>query len=282
MKKLILAILLVVSISSLFAGCSIDLDIPSDHVDGASSGKQDTGNAADKLSADGKGLNKIIITNGVGTINLSKGSGDKVEIGYNKEVKGFGEIDKIMDQILVRTETNGDELTVSVKVKDEESEDFWHWLSAHYKAMNVSVDFDIKVPENIKEFDIADGVGDITLDYIKGKVDIKDGVGDINLTNVSLADECDFTSGTGDISVDGEINELSHLSIKSGVGKTSLKLPGDSKFSLDASTGVGSIDGNLIKNGEGFVGDSLVQDVNGGGPDIEIKSGTGDILIDKN
>lgn len=206
-----------------------------------------------------------------------------MEIHYKKEVKGFGtNIDEIMHQILVKTETEGDELTVSVKVKDNETEDFWHWLSDHYKAMNVSVDFDIKVPENIKDFKVVDGVGDISIEDAKAKIEITDGVGKIKLNNVSLVDECTFTAGTGDIEIDGEIKELSHLSIKSGVGKTNLRLPEDSKFSIDASTGVGSIDGNLVRNGEGFVGDSLVQDVNGGGPDIEIKSGTGDITVDRN
>jgi hypothetical protein len=226
---------------------------------------------------------EYIVTDGVGAINLSKASGDKVEIHFKKEVKGFGtNIDEIMDQILVKTETEGDELTVSVKVKDNETEDFWHWLSDHYKAMNVSVDFDIKVPENIKDFKVVDGVGDISIEDAKAKIEITDGVGRIKLNNVSLVDECEFTAGTGDIEIDGEIKELSHLSIKSGVGKTNLRLPEDSKFSIDASTGVGSIDGNLVRNGEGFVGDSLVQDVNGGGPDIEIKSGTGDITVDRN
>ncbi len=335
MKKLILVVLLAVSMIS-FAGCSIDLDIPTAHSDGASSvnqdtgnasdkgsvnqdtgnasdkgsgnqdtgnasdkgsvnqdtvnvsdkvssGKQDTGNASDDLTVEGKDLSKLIVTNGVGAIKLSKASKDKVEIHYSKEVRGLGtNIDEIMDQILVKTETKGDELTVNVKVRDDETEDFWHWLSAHYKAMNVSVDLDIKVPENIKEFKIADGVGDITIAALKGKAEIADGVGDISLKNVSLTDECTFTNGKGDISIDGDIKELSHLTIKSGVGKMILRLPGDSKFSIDASTGVGSIDGNLISNGEGLVGDSLVQDVNGGGADIEIKSGTGDITVDKN
>lgn len=295
MKKLILIVMLVVSMIT-FAGCTIDFGTPADNSDGAGSGKQDsvevsdkgsgnqdTGNASDELAVEGKDLSKLKVTDGVGTINLSKSSGDKVEIRYKKEVKGFGaNIDEIMDQILVKTETEGDELTVSVKVRDDETEDFWHWLSDHYKAMNVSVDFDIKVPENIKDFKIVDGVGDITVEDAKGKVEITDGVGSISLKNVSLADECTFTVGTGDITIDGEIKELSHLSIKSGVGKINLRLPENSKFSIDASTGVGSIDGNLIRNGEGFVGDSLVQDVNGGGPDIEIKSGTGDITVDKN
>lgn len=295
MKKLILVFVLVVSMISL-AGCTIDLGTPadnsdragsgkqdSDYVSGKGSGNQDTGNASDEFTVEGRELSKLAVKDGVGDINLSKSSGDKVEIRYSKEVKGFGaNIDEIMDQILVKTETEGDELTVSVKVKDNETEDFWHWLSDHYKAMNVSVDFEIKVPENIKDFKVVDGVGDITAEDVKGIVEITDGVGSIKLNNVSLTDECSLTAGTGDIAIDGVINELSHLSIKSGVGKTNLRFPEDSKFSIDASTGVGSIDGNLIRNGEGFVGDSLVQDVNGGGPDIEIKSGTGDITVDEN
>jgi len=283
MKKLILVVLLVISMISLFAGCTVDLDVPAEHSDGAGSGKQDTGKASDDLTIDGKDLSKLAITDGVGDIKLSKASGDKVEIHYSKEVKGFGaNKDEIMNQILVITETNDNKLTIDVKVRDDETEDFWHWLSAHYKAVNVSVNFDIKVPESIKEFKVVDGVGDITIDDLKGKAEITDGVGDIKLKNVSLTDECTFTVGTGDTTIDGDIRELSHLTIKSGVGKTSLRLPGDSKFSIDAATGVGSIDGNLIKNGEGFVGDTLVQDVNGGGADIEIKCGTGDIKVDKN
>lgn len=278
MKKFVMVVAVIVAAIAILSGCGFSFGSES----GRSGSYTKNGKASDDITVDGKGLSKLIVSNGVGTIDINDAAGDKVEIHYKETIRGIGsKIDEILEQTLVKARVEGETLVVNVRTRDNENEDFWSWLSDHYMGTNVTIDFDIKVPDNLSEFAVADGVGDISLDGVKGKCTVTSGVGDIKLENISLTGDCALTAGTGDISVSTDIAELSGLSIKSGVGKTSLRLPGDSKFSIDATTGVGSIDGNLVQDAKGFVGETLKQDVNGGGARIEIKSGTGDIRINK-
>lgn len=277
MKKIILTAAIIVTAAAILGGCGFSFGSQTERYEAYTK----NGKLSDDITVDGKSLRKLTVTNGVGMINITGAKEGNAEIHYKETIKGFGaDVDKILEQTLVKARVDGDLLTVSVRTKDGD-EDFWHWLSDHHKGINVSIDFDIKVPDNFNEFTVTDGVGDISFSGREGKYTVTGGVGDIRLENASLADKCTITNGTGNIGISGDIYKLSGLTIKSGVGDTSLRLPEDSKFSIDAATGVGSIEGNLVDSGDGFVGDSLNQDVNGGGAGIEIKTGTGDIKVNK-
>ena len=164
----------------------------------------------------------------------------------------------------------------------DDVDDFWQWLSNKYESINVTVDLDIKVPNNIKIFTVKSGVGDITIEELKGKLSAISGVGRIKINNFTLMGECEIASGTGEIVIDCDITEAESLNAKSGVGSIDVRIHKDSQFSLDATTGVGSIKGNIIEpNKDAFVGDTLVQDINGGGMKIKLTTGTGNITVDK-
>lgn len=254
-----------------------------DSSDADARGSADDGKTSGGFTVDGKGLERLEVRNGVGAIKVSESRGENIEIYYKKEVKGSGaEVKEVAGLILVDAKAEGSGLLVEVRKRDDVTKDFWQWLSENYKALKVSVDLEIKVPENITEYAVRDGVGDISFSGVRGKMNVVAGVGAIRAENVFLTDQSSFTNGTGDISIDSDIKEASALEVQTGVGKISLRLPKDSKFSIDAKTGVGNIKGDLIDNGEGFVAEGLKQEVNGGGTDIRLRTGTGDITVGSN
>lgn len=275
MRRFLGIIIAVVFAALLLSGCSYNF---SRSFTGGSS--TDTGNS----SIEGAGINELEVLAGVGTVTVSKGPGSDVDVRYEKKVRGSSSyVKEVAENIIIDTKKDGDKIIVEVRSKDDDSKDFWSWLSSKYKNINVSVDLDITVPGNIAVFTVSNGVGDITINDVKGRMVINSGVGEIKLRNVAMTGNCVVNNGTGDITIDGDISEMSDIDIQTGVGEVNLRFPEDSKFSIDATTGVGDISGNLL-NGDfsGFVGGTLKQDINGGGASVTVDAGTGDIAVNRN
>lgn len=276
MKRIIGVLALIAVITALLAGCSYNLDFNLGEITGSTS-------QAGETSIDCSDLEKLMVDVGVGNITISKSSDQNAEIKYKKIIKGNSEyIKEVADNILVVTEAVDDKLVVEVKSNNGDSKDFWQWLSKKYKNINVSVDVDIKIPENIEILNVNDGVGDIDIKDLKGEYNVVSGVGRIKMKDVSFKDKCVVTAGTGDIDIDCDIEDSENLSVQSGVGDINISMSKDAKFDLDAVAGVGSIKGSLITpNKEAFVGDTLKQKVNEGGTKLEVTAGTGSITINK-
>lgn len=193
-------------------------------------------------------------------------------------------MEKVAEAILVDTEVSGGRLTVEVRSADANEQDLWQWLSDKFKGINVSVDLDIKVPDNMKDFEVSNGVGNIIIADVEGSFEVNSGVGTVTLRDVAMRGDCKIDNGTGDINIEASADELSKLRALTGVGDIRVVLPEDTKLSIRATTGVGDIKGSLIDNSnkESFVvSDSLKQDINGGGADAKIETGTGSINIAK-
>ena len=278
MKKIISAFAILAVMTTLFTGCRYSFDTDFDF-GGSTGNSSQTGES----TMDASDLEELKVDVGVGHVKISKSSDRNAEIKYKKIIRGNSEhVKEVADSIIIVTEAVGDKLVVEVKTNSGDEEDFWQWLSKKYSNINVSVDIDIKIPDNIDAIDVNVGVGDIDISDLKGKYNIASGVGVVKMNNVSMDDECTITTGTGDIDMDCDIEDADRLSVQSGVGSITVRMPKDSHFDLDAVVGVGSIKGSLITpNKDAFVGDTLKQKVNGGGIDLEVTAGTGDITINK-
>lgn len=276
MKKLACFIIVIVLSVVMLTGCRYFDSFEEVRINNAIS---------DDISIEGSKLDKLEINNGVGDIMVSKGSGEDIEIHYDKKIKYTHEdVEKVAEAILVDTEVSGGKLKVEVRSADANTQDLWKWLSDKFKGVNVSVDLTIKVPENMEDFEVNNGVGNVTIEDIDASIEVTSGVGDVTLRDVAMCGGCKINNGTGDINIEASADELSRLSTLTGVGNIMLMLPEDTKLSIKATTGVGSIKGSLIDNSkkESFVvGSSLKQNINGGGAAAKIKTGTGNISIDK-
>lgn len=126
--------------------------------------------------------------------------------------------------------------------------------------------------------ELQTGSGDIVLDEeAAGDVKVRTGSGSIHIRGLNGG--LSARTGSGDIEADGRLTGPANLS--SGSGSVRLKLSPDSHFDLGASTGSGDI--RLNFPGAPARGEEsrhhVTAPVNGGGPALEVRTGSGDIEI---
>ena len=122
------------------------------------------------------------------------------------------------------------------------------------------------------------GSGSIELSLsAPGDATVRTGSGSIHIEGVTGAVQAN--AGSGSIFVSG--NPTSEWRVQSGSGSIHLQIPQDARFTLNASTGSGSIHsahpvtmtGNMSKH-------HVVGPVNGGGPTLRASTGSGSITVE--
>lgn len=177
---------------------------------------------------------------------------------------------------------------------------------------NISIDYEITAPNSVA-LNLHSGSGDLEIDnvgrflaassgsgsvrghQVHGPADLHSGSGDIELEQTANGDVKAQTgsgsirvhglngafharTGSGDIEADGHLAGMSNLS--SGSGSVRLHLSPDSRFQLEASTGSGGI--RLHMPGTQDIDNSrhhVTSAINGGGPPLAIRTGSGDIEV---
>lgn len=122
--------------------------------------------------------------------------------------------------------------------------------------------------------DLHTGSGDIELDeQAQGEIDAHTGSGSIHIRG--LNGKLTARTGSGDIDASGRVLAATHL--QSGSGSIRLHPGSDARYTVDATTGSGSI---RVAGTEDSEHHHLSRSVNGGGPLIEAHTGSGDIEVD--
>ena len=177
---------------------------------------------------------------------------------------------------------------------------------------------DVKIQGLDSDIDLQSGSGDLILESITGKVQTRSGSGDVRAREISGPFKADASSGdiqleergagdvdihttsgnieakgvdgalrleagSGDISVDGK--PARNWDVRTGSGNIHINLPRDSGFQLEASTSSGELNINhaVTVTVQGSM-DSARHDVKGtvggGGPQVTVHTGSGDIDIE--
>jgi DUF4097 and DUF4098 domain-containing protein YvlB len=121
------------------------------------------------------------------------------------------------------------------------------------------------------------GSGDIEAELTgSGDVDVETGSGRVHLRGVKGGLRA--RSGSGDLSADGTVGGPWNL--HTGSGAITLAVGSGNGFNLAVHTGSGSIHSDLPITVQGSLGrHELKGTVRGGGPDVEVSSGSGDVSI---
>jgi hypothetical protein len=126
------------------------------------------------------------------------------------------------------------------------------------------------------------GSGDISVEEnSKGDVHVETGSGNIEVRGVDGG--LRVSAGSGDVRVDG--TPTSSWSVKTGSGNAELRLPEQAAFDVDLSTSSGSIvvGQPVTATIQGRVEEArknIRGKVRGGGPEISVHTGSGDIRVD--
>ncbi|HEY5583563.1 MAG TPA: hypothetical protein VIK78_03625 [Ruminiclostridium sp.] len=227
---------------------------------------------------DGEELN---VYSDAGNIKIKKSATPQIEIKAEKTVRGATDKDKknILDNMNVELERDGKVINVVVKTKD--GNDFWDWRKSNFNVFQVSINFHISLPDSINVIKVKTGAGNIGIDEVSSNLLLETGAGNINIQNVAALEENSLHTGVGNIDFKGNIDKISSFDASTGAGNVAIEVPENTKMSLKADTGIGTLSGSFIISNDNnkfhFVGD-----VNGGGPDVKLSTGVGIVKADAN
>jgi DUF4097 and DUF4098 domain-containing protein YvlB len=264
------------------------------------------------LAADGtfdktlhaSGTVELSVNTGSGYIHVSPGSGSDIHIighvhaGHNGWGGDSSSPEDRVKQVVSNPpiEQNGNIVTVG----------------KHTNYHNISIDYDITTPKGTNlEADSGSGdlrltelggslkantgSGSIEASGLSGRVALETGSGDIRAEMQSAPDVKAQTgsgtirlrgvngglyaeTGSGDIEIEGQPG--SNWKLETGSGSVTLDTGGRGKFSLDATTGSGSIHSDPPISTHGSLEKHhITGDINGGGPTVRVETGSGDVKI---
>lgn len=161
-------------------------------------------------------------------------------------------------------------------------------------SRNISIDYDVTTPRSTN-LTAHTGSGSIQINGMQSFVSADSGSGSLHLSLAAssevkahtgsgsihidgIAGGLNASTGSGSIEVAGNLTTDWHLS--TGAGSIRLKLADNARFTLDASTGAGTvhIDQPIVMQGS-LNRHHVSGTVNGGGPTIRATTGAGSITI---
>jgi hypothetical protein len=246
----------------------------------------------------------VDVSTGSGYVHISPGSDNQVHIvGHVKAGHGGwfqnGSPEERVRQVADHPpiEQSGS----SIRIGKQQG----NWLQ------NISIDYDITMPRNT-QLDASSGSGDLRISNISGGVKANTGSGDIEASGIggfvaletgsgtihgdlTNAHDVKAQTGSGDIqlrnvqgmlkagtgsgSIDVAGQPTAPWKLETGSGNVTLTT-GNAHFSLDASTGSGSVHSDPPMTTHGSLERHHVSgDINGGGPTVRVETGSGDIRI---
>jgi hypothetical protein len=244
----------------------------------------------------------LSVSTGSGYVHVSPGSSSEVHIVGHVRANGWGfgaSADDRVKQVVNNPpiDQSGNIITVGRHQGD--------WMR------NVSIDYDVTAPKGT-ELQANSGSGDLRLQDLggplkantgsgsieasgfSGRVQLETGSGDIR-AQLQAANDVKATTGSGSIHLQGVEGTLlaetgsgdieigghpsSDWKLETGSGSVTLTV-GNAHFSLDASTGSGTVHSDPPITTHGALERHHIQgDVNGGGPTVRVETGSGDIRI---
>jgi DUF4097 and DUF4098 domain-containing protein YvlB len=237
------------------------------------------------------------ISTGAGNVHIVAGSSGQVKI-HGRVKSNWGSSDERVREVAANPpiEQTGNIIRIG---RDHE---YLH---------NISIDYEIEAPANTF-LDAGSGSGDLTDDGVGQDAKLHTGSGNIHATglkggfvvNTGSGNIYAEQSGSGDVraqtgSGNIELRGL-HGGLHAGTGSGDIKVggspdgewklgtgsgnvefwPGSAGFTIDASTGSGSVhtDREMTVQGS-FDKHHIVGKFNGGGPTVRIQTGSGDVTI---
>lgn len=282
MKMKISILIACTMVITLLSACSVDINGDKLNLDGNISYTGGTYlTAEENFAQNSDGVKTLELVNGAGNINITSSNSKDVVVKITKKVKGTDEKTKqeIMEKIKIKMDKSGDKLTLSARSGDESGSYIWDWVSKLYKSVNVTVDYDIKVPEGVKIYKLDNNAGNTGFDNIAGQINIKQNAGDIKLTGVALEGNSSFNMNAGNINADASVDKADEVKIIGTAGNINIKIPASSRVSLETRLTAGNLTGSLL-SGTSIKSGTIKQEINGGGTRLIVNLTAGNVIID--
>ena len=240
---------------------------------------------------------ELTVSTGSGHIHLTRGSGDRVHIVGHVKSNWGGSEERVRE--------------IANNPPVEQTGNIIRIGQRHENYHNISIDYDIEAPAN-SFLEANSGSGEIKDDGVGENAKLGTGSGSIHATGLQGGFVANTGSGSiyveqtgqGDVKAQTGSGSIElkgvHGSLHAGTGSGSIKVTGtptsdwkletgsggiefwagDASFTLDASTGSGSVhtDQEMAVQGS-FNRHHITGKVHGGGPTVRIETGSGDIRV---
>ncbi|MGO8719652.1 MAG: DUF4097 family beta strand repeat-containing protein [Acidobacteriaceae bacterium] len=230
-------------------------------------------------------------------------SGDMKEIVANPPIKQTGNEIKVGDpdtcggakahnididyEISVPKNSTVEAVTGPGSVHVENIGGFVHAAAGSGAIIASNIGPDSKLATRAGTIDIQGAHGALMAITDSGNLSIRDSdvsearlhTGSGNITTTNLHGGMRVNSGTGNLTIGGL--PTADWKLETGSGAIQIHVDANAKFTLDAETGSGTIDSNLPSPLSGHVTNGVLKGpVNGGGPVVQLYTGSGNITFD--
>ena len=215
---------------------------------------------------------RFSISNVNGSINITGGSGNGVEIVATKKADSQEQLDKIQIEI----SNSDDEIVVETELGKSD-----RWYSMGDSSGEVKYEVIVPVGTMLDSVETVNGgvnisgvSGNVVAESVNGGVDVTDLAGDAKLSTVNGSVDAGFVRLEGDQSVKAETVN----------GRVTIRLPEDADVRVSADTLNGSISGKEfgLHTDKGFVGSDLNGNIGHGKARLNIDTVNGSIKIRTN
>ncbi len=242
---------------------------------------------------------ELTVATGSGNIHLTRGSDNQVHVFGKVHSNNWGG----------NNDARVHEIAANPPI--EQTGNIIRIGTHHENLRNISIDYEIQAPAS-SFLEAGSGSGDVTVEGVGDNARISTGSGNIHATG--LQGGFTLNTGSGDIVADqtgaGDVRAQTgsgnidlknvHGGLKAGTGSGDIKIagsptmdwkletgsgnvefaPGNTGFTLDASTGSGSVHTEREMAVQGsFDRHHVTGKINGGGPTVRIETGSGDVRI---
>lgn len=215
---------------------------------------------------------RFSLSNVNGSIVVTGGSGNNVEIVATKKADNQKDLDKIVIEI----SQSSDEITVETELGKSD-----RWYS--HDSNSGSVRFEVVVPAGTRLDSIETVNGNVSISGVSGKVVAESVNGDLEITDL----EGDVALSTVNGGIDAEFSRLEgqqRVKAETVNGRITINLPADADVQVSADTlngGIHASDFDLEVE-KGFVGSDLNGNIGNGSARLNLDTVNGAIKIRSN
>jgi DUF4097 and DUF4098 domain-containing protein YvlB len=216
---------------------------------------------------------RISLENVNGSIEVTGGLGDKVEVVAHKKAEKQEYLDELKVVI------DADRSYVRIETRHPKSGNRWfNWGDGG----GGSVSYELLVPANVDLDSIETVNGDVRIEAVGGDVSASTVNGSLEVSGLSADVSLETVNGSVSAEFD-RLGEGQRVNAEAVNGKIRLALPEDSNARIEAETVNGSIDADDfgLEPEKGFVGRDLSGQIGSGGGRISLDTVNGSIRVDK-
>lgn len=223
-----------------------------------------------------------------GTLEVEMDLGDlDVRTSRDNQVRVEVERDLDVDRHELTIESRGNRVVIESEYDDEERRGR-RWNNVHidvivYMPASWSVEFNtgagnVEIDPVDGDVTGSTGAGNVTLDGVGGLTDLQTGAGNIDIDGAGGRIDVRTGAGNVDVTLVRALDKRSE--VRSGAGNVTVYVDRDLSLDIDARASVGSASCafGLRERGE-FLSRSCEGEINGGGPELSLTSGVGNVSV---